>query len=73
MKPDNTYLKTILSKVGGDTTGKRKSNNRYLREISEKIGEGGGGSYSTVEVLVTYTDDSTETLTLLTPASGSDD
>ena len=43
MKPDNTYLKTILEKVGGDVTGKRKSNNRYLREISENIGSGGGG------------------------------
>ena len=70
MKPDNTYLKTILSKVGGDTTGKRKSNNRYLREISEKIGE--GGDTSTVDILVTYTDDSTETITLLTPSDNND-
>lgn len=107
MKPDNTYLKTILEKVGGDVTGKRKSNNRYLREISENIGSGGGGGdvdlrdyikksstsglvkndgtidttqylsqhqdisgkldaseLDTVEVTVTYTDDSTTTYNL---------
>jgi hypothetical protein len=72
MKSDNTYLKTILTKLGVDTSGKRRPNNYYLRKISEEIGES-GGDYSTVDILVTYTDDSTETLTLLTPASDSDD
>ena len=120
VKKNNTYLKTITGKVGGESEGVH-SDNYYLREISENIGTGGDGSsvdlsnyveksettgllkndgtvdtntyltqhqdisgkantnhtqasstitdMGTVQVLVTYTDNSTETLTLFKQVS----
>ena len=65
-KTDNSYLKTILSKVKGETVSGVKTNNRLLKEISENIG-GGSGSTSdlgTVTLTITYTDQSTDTINL---------
>lgn len=44
VKTDNHYLKTILSKVTGKTVKGVKNNNQLLKEISEKIGQGGDGT-----------------------------
>lgn len=44
VKTDNHYLKTILSKVTGKTVKGMKNNNQLLKEISEKIGQGGDGT-----------------------------
>lgn len=44
VKTDNHYLKTILGKVTGKTVKGVKNNNQLLKEISEKIGQGGGGT-----------------------------
>ena len=65
-KTDNSYLKTILSKVKGETVSGVKTNNRLLKEISENI-DGGSGSTSdlgTVTLTITYTDQSTDTINL---------
>ena len=42
VKTNNHYLKTILGKVTGKTVKGIKNNNQLLKEISEKIGTGGG-------------------------------
>ena len=42
-KPDNLYLRDIDEKVTGEKERKHRTNNYYLREISENIGSGGGG------------------------------
>ena len=44
VKTDNHYLKTILGKVTGKTVKGVKNNNQLLKEISEKIGQGGDGT-----------------------------
>lgn len=61
---DNSYLKTILSKVKGETVSGVKTNNKLLKEISENIGTGGSADLGTVAMTITYTDQSTETINL---------
>ena len=61
---DNSYLKTILSKVKGETVSGVKTNNKLLKEISENIGTGSTDGLGTVAMTITYTDQSTETINL---------
>ena len=63
---DNKYLKTILSKVKGETVSGVKTNNKLLKEISENINGGSGGTdgLGTVALTITYSDQSTETINL---------
>ena len=69
-KTNNQYLKSIAEDTGSEDTHGHHSNNYYLKRISENISGGSsGGSTSTVEVLVTYTDDSTETFNFVIEGS----
>ena len=61
---DNSYLKTILSKVKGETVSGVKTNNKLLKEIAENI-TGGSSSYlGNLELTITYTDQTTDTINL---------
>lgn len=66
-KSNNSYLKSIAEQTGSEDTNGHHSNNYYLKRISENISGGGssGSNTSTVEVLITYTDNTTETLNLV--------
>ena len=63
---DNSYLKTILSKVKGETVNGIKTNNRLLKEIAENINSGSESSddLGTLELTITYSDQSSETINL---------
>ena len=64
MKSANYYLKIILGKLGGNTVGV-KNNNQYLKEISEKIDGGGSGGNDTLDIVITYTDGTSETVSFI--------
>ena len=64
---DNSYLRTILSKVKGETVSGVKTNNRLLKEIAENISggsSGGSDDLGTVTLTITYTDQTSETINL---------
>ena len=60
MKPDNLYLREISEKTG-TTSDKHRSNNWYLKRISENI-DGGGSDLDFIDVVITYEDTTTETV-----------
>lgn len=62
VKTDNSYLKKIDETVKGETVEGVHNNNFYLKEISENIGQGGGGcgDLERLSITITYMDSSTE-------------
>lgn len=59
MKPNNLYARTI-DKRKYDV---RKPNNVYLRDIVDYLeGGGSGGSFDTVELVITYENGTTENI-----------
>ena len=58
MKPNNLYARTI-DKRKYDV---RKPNNVYLRDIAEAIEGGAGGGLDFIELVITYSDGTTETV-----------
>ena len=61
---DNSYLKTILSKVKGETVSGVKTNNKLLKEIAENITGGSSSDLGTLALTITYTDQTTDTINL---------
>ena len=70
MKTDNQYLKSIAEKTGSETDGFH-TNNYYLKKIEENIGGGSSSAFDTIEVTITYEDNTTQTVNLvIQPSSG---
>ena len=58
MKPNNLYARTIDERK----YDVRKPNNVYLRDIAEAIEGGAGGGLDFIELVISYSDGTTETV-----------
>ena len=65
MKTNNQHLKKIANNLGSEVMP-NKTDNYYLKRIEEntRTGLGEGVSYDTLEVEITYEDDSTDVVEL---------
>lgn len=67
---NNHYLREIAETVSGESIKKHISNNHLLRIIASKIGASSTSNLGKVDVTITYTDSTSETVSL---AKWSDD